>query len=102
MILRYCLNFHLYFIFWGHFEICFANFKMGSGTSGQDGTISRCGSSLHKTTSKLQVKYRTAIIVRNQVEWKSDNYGIKETTSIRLVVGGTETGWAGPTLTCSG
>ena len=69
---------------------------MGSGTSGQDSTISRCGSSLHKTTSKLQVKYRTAIIVRNQVEWKSDNYGIKETTPFQTGRKGREVEWADP------
>ena len=33
--------------------------------------------------------------VRNQVEWKSDNYGIKETTSIQTSRRGGDTEWAG-------
>ena len=38
--------------------------------------------------------------VRNQVEWKSDNYGIKETTSIQTGRRGADAEWAGPTPTC--
>ena len=37
---------------------------------------------LRKITTKLGPSLRT---IRNQVEWKSHNYGIKETTSIHWV-----------------
>ena len=40
--------------------------------------------------------------VRNQVEWKSDNYGIKETTSIQTSRRGGDMEWPGPTSTCGG
>ena len=34
--------------------------------------------------------------VRNRVEWKSDNYGIKEPTSIQTGRRGRDVEWAGP------
>ena len=53
--------------------------KIPMVTSGQDGGISKFSSPPCITMSKLQLHFRTTI--RNQVEWKSDNYGIKDTTS---------------------
>ena len=38
--------------------------------------------------------------IRNQVEWKYDNYGIKETTSIQTGTRGRDAKRAGPTSTC--
>ena len=68
--------------------------------SSQDGDIGRHGSPLHKTTSKLQLKYRTNITtVRYPVERKS-NYGIKETTSIQTVKKDEPGERAGPTSMC--
>ena len=68
---------HLY-----HITIHLYDYKV-SRTSGQDGDIGKQGLPPHTTTSKLQLKYRTSLItVRNQVEWKSNNYRTKETTSI--------------------
>ena len=40
--------------------------------------------------------------LKNQVELKSDNYGIKETTSIQTGRRGTDMEQAGPTLICGG
>ena len=37
--------------------------------------------------------------IRNQVEWKSDNYRIEEITSIQTGRRGADTEWAGPTST---
>ena len=58
----------------------------------QDGATGRHGSPICTTTSKLQLKYRTTTLrtIRNQVEWKSGNYGIKETTSIQTGRRGTD------------
>ena len=64
-------------------------------TSGQKGSKGRHGSPLHTTTSKLQLKYRTTITVINRVEWKFDNYGIKETESIETGRRGADAEWAG-------
>ena len=63
----------------------FCSFKLTSvGTFTQDGDIDKHSSPPPTTTLKLQLKYRTTFTqtVRNQVEWKSDNYRIKETTSV--------------------
>ena len=38
--------------------------------------------------------------VRNQIEWNSDNYGIKETTTIQTGRRGRVAEWAGPTSLC--
>ena len=58
-------------------------------------------SSLHdyiKITTKVeQPSLRT---MGNQVEWKSDNYGIKGTTQTGRR--GTDAEWAGPTPACGG
>ena len=59
--------------------------------SGKDGSIGRHGSPLHTTTSETT----------NQVEWKSDKYGIKETTSIQTGRRGTDVEWAGLLNTCA-
>ena len=40
--------------------------------------------------------------MRNQVEWKSENYRIKETTSIQTGRRDRDTEQAGPTSTCGG
>ena len=40
--------------------------------------------------------------IRNQEVWKSDNYGVKGTTSIQTGKRGADMGWAGPTHTCGG
>ena len=40
--------------------------------------------------------------IRNRVEWKSDNYRIKETTSIQTGRKGRDMEQAGPTSTCGG
>ena len=40
--------------------------------------------------------------VRNQVEWMSDNYRIKETTSIQAGTKGGDAEWTGPTSMCGG
>ena len=55
------------------------------GTSSQDGSTGGLESPLYTTTSKLQLKYKTTITQNHQnlVEWKPNNYGIKETTSIQ-------------------
>ena len=50
-------------------------------TCGKGGGLGKHGSPPQTTTSKLLLNYR--ITIRNQVEWKSDNYGIKENTSIQ-------------------
>ena len=46
-----------------------------------------------------QQSLRTII---NQVEWKSDNYRMKETTSIQTGKRGRDMEWAGPISTCGG
>ena len=68
-------------------------------TSSQDGGIGKHGSPPRTSTSKLQLKYRTTslTIIRNQAEWKPDNYGIKETTSIQTGRRGADVEWADPT-----
>ena len=68
-------------------------------TSGQD---DRHSSPLHTTIPKLQLKYRKPSLrtIRNRVEWKSDNYKIKETTSIETGRRGADMDWGGPTSTC--
>ena len=55
-------------------------------TSGQDVSVGRNGTPLCTTTSKLQLKCTTTKLrtIRNGIEWKSDNYGIKPHPS-RLV-----------------
>ena len=60
---------------------------LDAGTSRQDGSIGKHNLPPHTTTSKLQLKYRTTITQNCQksVEWKSENYRIKETTSIQTV-----------------
>ena len=70
----------------------------------QDGGIGKHGSPLHTSTSKLQLKYRTTSLrtIRNQAEWKSDNYGIKETTSIETGRRGADVEWARFSPTCGG
>ena len=40
--------------------------------------------------------------IRNQVEWKSDNYGIKATTSIQTCRKNGDEEWVGTTPTCGG
>ena len=86
--------------------------KIKMGIFGQDGSIGRHGSPLCTNASKLQLKYRTTITPNyqklswmgmwqlwNQVEWKSANYGIKETTSRQTSGRGADAEWAGPTPT---
>ena len=69
--------------------------------SGQDGGIGRHDLPLLTTTSKLQLKYRATITqeCRNQGEWKSDKYRIKETISIHTGTRGAGARWAGSTPT---
>ena len=71
-------------------------------TSSHDGIISRHGSPLHTTTSELHLKYRTTITrtIRNRVEWKSDYYRFKETTSIQTGRRGTGVEWDGAKPMC--
>ena len=68
-------------------------------TSGQD---DRHSSPLHTTIPKLQLKYRKPSLrtISNRVEWKSDNYKIRETMSIQTGRMGRDAEQAGPTLTC--
>ena len=63
----------------------------------QDGSIGRHGSPLSTTTSKLQLKYRTTIS-QKQVEWKSDNYRSKETTTIQTGRRGTDMEYVDPLI----
>ena len=69
--------------------------------SGLDDGIGKTGLPSCTITSKLQVNYRTTITqtIRNRVEWKYDNYGIKETTSGRV---GRDVEQAGLTSMCCG
>ena len=73
--------------------------EMFSGAPSQDGDVGRHGSPLCTTTSKSQLKSSTPSLrnVRNQVEWKADNYRIEETTSIQNGRRGTDMARAGPT-----
>ena len=66
-------------------------------TSGQDGSVGRHGLPPCTATSKSQLNYRTIILrtFKNQVEWKSDNYGIRETTSIQTGRRTADAEWAG-------
>ena len=70
----------------------------------QDGGIGKHGSPLHTSTSKLQLKYRTTSLrtISNWVEWKSDNYEIKETTSIQTGRRDGDAEQADPTSTYGG
>ena len=73
-------------------------------TSGKDSSIGRHDLPLRTTTSKLQLKYRTTKLktIRNQVKWKSDEYRIKETTSIQTSRRGADVEQAGQTPTYGG
>ena len=55
-------------------------------TTSQIGGVGKLASLPHTTTSKLQKKpmeQASLTIVRNQAEWKSNKYGIKEASSIQ-------------------
>ena len=67
-------------------------------TSGQDGSVGRHGLPPCTATSKSQLNYRTIILrtFKNQVEWKSDNYGNKQTTPIQTGRRDRDVKWSGP------
>ena len=56
------------------------------------------------TTSKLQLNIKPPPLrtVRNWIEWKSDNYRIKEATSIQTGRRDGQAAWVGPTSMCVG
>ena len=76
--------------------------RMRLSASSQDGNVGRHGSPLLKTTTKLQLKYRTTITqnIRNWVEWKSDTAELKKPHPSRLVGGGMDMEQFGPTPIC--
>ena len=75
--------------------------------SSHDGSIGKHGSPPHTRASKQKITERPSFrIVRNQVEWKSDNYIIKETAFIQTARRAGDTEWTHtftcPTCACGG
>ena len=56
----------------------------------------------HQNYNKKNIEQPSLRTIRYKVEWNSDIYGIKETTSIQIGRRGADVEWAGPTLTCGG
>ena len=70
--------------------------------SSQDGSTGKHSLPSHTTHTnyKYTIEQPSLRTVRNRVEWKSDNYKIRETTSIQTGRMGRDAEQAGPTLTC--